>query len=129
MQMMINTNLLFVFFLLHTVGYWTQTSCFDLQPAIEVRVVEGVNTYTVDITTTGCGSLYSSYGGAYGWHMVTYSTPEKRTLRVPGSGAIDINYAPVEGRVYCFVNNSGMACSQSLGVWQPYKMYLPIFMR
>lgn len=99
--------------------------CYLLPPKIEVRVVDNTNTYTVDITTTGCGDLYSSSGGLYGWHMFTYDSPGTRTLRVPGSGAVDINYAPKKGRFYCFANKSSVVCSDPLDAWRPYKVYVP----
>lgn len=105
------------------------TSCFDQTPTIDVRVVDGVQTYTVDITTSACGSLYSSFNGVEGWHIVTYTDPQTRTLRIPGSGAIDINYAPTKGRRYCFVNNVGVVCSQPLDSWKPFKLFLPILAR
>lgn len=102
--------------------------CWNEPAQIDVQTVSMDNGWTVDITTVGCGSLYSSLDGVHGWHMTTYSEPPNtRTLRLPGNAAIDKNYAPVEGRVYCFVTAHSKACSPPLK--KKYEVILPIIAR
>jgi hypothetical protein len=115
----------------------TVEECYKTPAYIAVSVVEGANTYTVDITTRGCGNLYSlNAGSSFGWHMLSVDASEnvnfENVVRVP-NGPTDINYAPREFRVYCFVTKASaplsIACSAPLGKWMPYKQYFPIVVK